>query len=251
MSTLITLGCSFSEGVGCYDLELLDNYKSVIDGEYVEKNKDNFLKGSIGSNLQNKFGYEKYINYAYGGSSNLGQFFNFFNNLPTDDDVTILWQITFYLRKATVTNKEIKDYTLKDEWVHLLYESKIKEYDNEIYQSSLLDDDDRIEISYYIKIMKEFCKLRGWKFYTWFWENGEYRKVGDINEQIKDCIIPFNKEPLSEDDTYQKFTEDGHPNEKGYQKISDTLIRSIDTFIRDFPKPNKTPNEKKNINYIR
>ena len=51
MSTLITLGCSFSVGQGCYgDLDI-----SKIDKETYPtySHSDDFISGSIGRNLQN------------------------------------------------------------------------------------------------------------------------------------------------------------------------------------------------------
>ena len=66
MSTLITLGCSFSQGDGCYDKDTMpencDNGNEEFQ-EWREDNMDRFNKHCIGANLQKKLGYEKFINY--------------------------------------------------------------------------------------------------------------------------------------------------------------------------------------------
>lgn len=240
MSTLITMGCSFSEGVGCYDIELFNQYGDINNEEFERLNGPNKLKGCIGTNIQNKLGYSTFYNLAHGASSNDSQFLKFFHYISKFDkldDVVVLWQITFYTRKGTIHQNRFADYPYqKNNWVGDYYSEMISSWDGVI---GGIDDDDRLLTAIRINAIKEFCKNRGWKFYTWFWESHEFRKVLDMYPQLSDCIIPFNKPPMEEDDTYESITSDNHPNEIGYSKITTELIKAIDVFLPDFPKPNE------------
>lgn len=249
MSKLITLGCSFSEGVGCYDIELFNQYGDIHNDEFQKRNNPNFLEGSIGRNLQKKFGFRDYHNYAHGGSSNKTQFLKFFQNLPDGDDITVLWQITFYTRKGGVHKNVLRDwYIATDTWVREYYDEATRLFDyrtpgritTKPYGTFTgVDKDDRLEIGMYIKIMNEFCKSRGWKFFTWFWESNEYKIMEWLYEDISECIIPFNRSPMMGNETYESITEDSHPNELGYLKVSNDLIKTIEVYDIKFPIPNE------------
>ena len=69
---LITLGCSFTEGVGCYDYtglskkELETLKKMTFYDSFYKKNLDNFLYGSWGSQLQEMIGASTFYNFGKG-----------------------------------------------------------------------------------------------------------------------------------------------------------------------------------------
>ena len=229
MSTLVTLGCSFTQGQGCYKESSLDENSQ----EYYKEQLPNFLKGCIGSNIQKEFGFANFYNYAQGGDSNLTQLLRFFNNPIQDDDTTILWQVTFPTRGFMVIENTIN--TLPFEFTEKMFKVRLE------FGNTSPEDDMRREVALYLKVMKEYCRVRGWKFFVWFWENGEYSKYSEMFPLLKENIIPFNKEPFDDDMYSIEFGKKGHPNEKGYKKISDTLIRAIESYGLDFPHPNETP----------
>ena len=244
MSTLVTLGCSFSQGDGAYDFSLGDSVNDFIN--FREDNMENFLNNSIGSNIQERFGYEKYINYAYAGSSNESQMLLFFNQLPKDEDVTVLWQITFYHRKFQLHNKGVMDAGLHYKWVvdsmtEKMEVLKMTDWD--------VEQDTRFETLLRINVMNEYCKARGWKFFTWTWMAHEYNHLVKMYPKLKEVIIPY-KNPFDVEmdglpkEWVSKIPNDPHPNEVGYKIISDGLCDSIIENNFDFPKPNETPKEK-------
>ena len=251
MSTLITLGCSFSEGVGCYDIDLFHKYGPINTDEFQKRNNPNFLEGSIGRHIQRTCGFKKYYNYAHGASSNKTQFLKFFNNIPVGDDVTVLWQITFYTRKGNIFKNRFKDWSIAtDSWVKEYYNQIIQMYDDSSFGGittrpygtfSTIDKDDRLEVAMYIKIMNEFCKSKGWKFLTWFWESNEFQIVRELYPDIEDCIIPFNRSQMNDNHTSSHITGDGHPNENGYKLIASDLLQSIKTHNKNFIWPEQTP----------
>ena len=66
---LITLGCSFTEGVGCYDPELLKQYPVInekIKGDIYNKSIGYFHANGWPPRLQQKLNYDRLINlYEY------------------------------------------------------------------------------------------------------------------------------------------------------------------------------------------
>jgi hypothetical protein len=237
MSTLVTLGCSFTLGQGCYgDLDI-----SKIDIEkypYYSLHKDDFLSGSIGRNLQEHYGYETYYNYAQGGASNESQLLMFFRNQDQvdidDDNVVVLWQGTFPWREFCVTENVVDAVPFN------LIEQRMKfRYD---FENTSPEDDIMRESILYFNVMKEYCKARGWKFFIWFWEqnHNDYRRLSHI---LNDNIIPISFELNNTSD----ISFEGHPNEIGYKKVSDSLIEGISNSTFPFPHPNETPKVMKGI----
>lgn len=249
MSTLVTLGCSFSQGDGCYDIDTMpencDNTNKDFQ-EYRENNMENFLNNSIGSNIQERFGYEKYINYAYAGSSNESQMMLFFNQLPEDEDVTVLWQITFYHRKFQLQNRKVMDAGPHYKWVVDSMTEKMERMNMSDWD---VEQDTRFETLLRINIMNEYCKARGWKFLTWTWMSNEYRLLTEMYPKLKNLIIPY-KNPCDREmdelpkEWVSKIPKDAHPNEVGYKIISDGLCDTIIEKKIDCPIPNETVKEK-------
>lgn len=232
MSTLITLGCSFSVGQGCYgDLDI-----SKIDKETYPtySHSDDFISGSIGRNLQNHYGFESYYNFAMMGASNESQLYMFFKNIEEvdiiDDDVIVLWQGTFPWREFCVIEGQIggTPFNLREQRMKFRYDFGNTSPEDDIMRESIL----------YFNTMKEYCKARGWKFFIWFWEQNhtDYER---LFFRLQDNIIPISFQLDNESDI--SFL-DGHPNEMGYKKISEALIEAISsTPDIDFPHPNETP----------
>ena len=245
MSTLVTLGCSFSQGDGCYDFSLGDSVNDFIN--FRENNMNNFLHNCIGSNIQEKFGYERFINYAYAGSSSESQMMLFFNQLPEDEDVTVIWQQTFYHRKFQITNRKVRDAGLHYKWVVDSMTEKMEKLNMSDWE---VEQDMRFETLLRINIMNEYCKARGWKFLTWTWMSNQYDILVDMYPKLTNLIIPYNN-PFDETEMSElpkewvsKIPNDGHPSELGYKIISDGLCESILKNNLDCPIPNETPIEK-------
>lgn len=244
MSTLVTLGCSFSQGDGCYDFSLGDSVNDFIN--FRENNMENFLNNSIGSNIQEKFGYKKYINYAYAGSSNESQMLLFFNQLPQDDTVTVIWQITFYHRKFQLHNKGVMDAGLHYKWVVDSMSEKMEVLKMTDWD---VEQDMRFETLLRINLMNEYCEARGWKFLTWTWMSNEYNHLIKMYPKLKHLIIPYEN-PFDREmgelpkEWISKLPNDPHPNEVGYKIISDGLCDSIVKNNLDCPIPNEIPKDK-------
>lgn len=231
MSTLITLGCSFTVGQGCYgDLDASKIDKTTYP--YYALHQNDFLSGSIGRNLQKHYGYESYYNYAQMGASNESQLLMFFRNQEQvdidDDNVVVLWQGTFPWREFCITESRCGGvpFNLTEQRMRFRYD----------FKNTSPEDDIMLESILYFNVMKEYCKARGWKFFIWFWEQNhtDYRR---LSHMLNDNIIPISFEL----DDISDISFEGHPNELGYKKISDSLIEGISNSTFPFPHPNETP----------
>ena len=75
---LITLGCSWTEGVGCYVPSVYYNASTAVTfndiepliSKYHDKNKKNFHEFGWPNRLGKKLAFDKVINLGVGGSSN-------------------------------------------------------------------------------------------------------------------------------------------------------------------------------------
>ena len=244
MSTLVTMGCSFSQGDGCYDFSLGDAENDFIN--FRENNMDNFLHNCIGSNIQERFGYEKFINYAYSGSSNESQFLLFFNQLPQDENVTIIWQQTFWWRYFRLIDRGVMDVGISSEWVSLSIKEKIDKFG---LGHEKINIDARFENLLRVQALHEYCKIRGWKLLIWSWMKDEYEHIIKLFPKFKSILIPYENQfdvdmRMLPKEWISKLPEDGHPNEIGYKMISDSLCDSIIKNNLDCPIPNETPKYK-------
>lgn len=249
MSNLITLGCSFSSGEGCYDMDLYNSYKvsnfDELPESYYQKNKEYCLKNSIGRHIQNEFGFRDYYNYAHAGSSNLSQVFKFFNTLPPDGDNTVIWQITMFDRKPMPHSYMLDDSYLKqNKWVNEYYREVLTKLNT---NGRSIEENEIMEVSLYINILKEFCRAKNWNFYIWFWNNGNDKKMIQDFPNFRDIVIPFGVPSLNTLKSYVKITGDNHPNEEGYKKVANNLIKSIRENFPNFREPKETPISFKSI----
>ena len=259
MSTLVTLGCSFSQGDGCYDFKLAKNNidftkfrENIIDDvdfqEFRNDNDKNFLHNCIGSNIQERFGFSKFINYAYAGSSNESQMLLFSNNLPTDDDVTVIWQLTFHHREFQLVNQKIMDAGLHYDWVLKSMEEKMVRHSMNDFD---IEQDKRFHTALRIEMMYELCKSKGWKLMVWSWMGDDYKHLIELFPKLKEIIIPyenpFHADSVSWEKKYcSKIPKDSHPNEVGYKVISNQICDIIENKM-NFNPPLEIPTEKQKI----
>ena len=73
---LITLGCSYTEGVGCFDVDLMEKYNTTdynsLPREQLLIQLDKFHKDGFPNKLGKLLNYDKVINMGLGGSGTSG-----------------------------------------------------------------------------------------------------------------------------------------------------------------------------------
>ena len=228
MSTLVTMGCSFIQGVGIWyeDIEPInhDNWNHHIN-TYVNKHHEVQLDGCIGSHLQKELGYANLCNFGVSGTSISNQLRLWYENPPKiADDVLFLLFVTYPTRVGNYLNGSVGDVNLEDSFLtNYPYYSN----DNEGRKIEYTKLDLDLETIFYIKIIKDYCESRGWKF--------EYSLIDSYYESIylNELGTPFPN-PFIDDNL--KVLEDSHkcklsphPNKHGYELLSNKLI----DWIRD------------------
>jgi len=227
---LITLGCSFTEGVGCYDEYTYEEVKEskepieILIQKY--RNRNRFHELGWPNRLAKKLKYDKIINFGKGGSSTSGQLKIFIENIKSvnlgEYDVTIIWLLTEPSRFSIYANGRVVDYSSHETNIPIV---------NEYYK--ITDEFDYLcEQVFLIRNMINFCKLNNIVFYYDFWSNRIYNLYyslwsgGNKYNDIKPFFLRTKRiHKFSEDKN--RVAWDNHPNEKGYEYISNVIYNEL------------------------
>jgi hypothetical protein len=245
---LITVGCSVTEGWGCFDTSSFNyipnkKYFEYTDyGKIIEKNRKNFHNNSWPVKLQKKIKYDKLINLGLGGSSTSGQLKMFVEKFYNTDlskkyDVLVIWLLTHEARISFYSN-----YMNKDVLPHISNETqKVKKFSNEYVEIgqayiNFVNDityDSLLEQSFYVKLMDIMCKQKGFNFLFTAMETKQNKKFVEIFSEV--FPVESNLYILDNLDIIPKVNEKekwsllacGHPNELGYEHISNAFYNLI------------------------
>lgn len=234
---LITLGCSFTEGVGCYEPSLLDNNgKPIRDEQYVySASLNRFHTLGWPARLQQKLQYDCLWNLGRGAASNsenVKRWFELFSdvNFSNQYDVLVLWMITFSGRISFYRNGRINSLLPNLTQGSIEAQALIDSYVGFIGND--FDKDLSLEMYFYANVLKNICLLSNYKFL--------YINVDNVAGKSLDSLL---NSPFSLNSTYKKLYPEynsvtdrnsneytaycGHPNEKGYELIADRLYNMI------------------------
>ena len=244
---LITMGCSLTEGLGCYDLERIDpteivesnkrGYPLLNNAEYSYQ-RNLFHKNGWPIILAKKLGFDRLINLGLASSSQSGSVKQFVEKyLDTnfsEQEVFIIWMISMPERFSFYNNHKVQTYlptTEKGNRVDL-EKSWLKEIKDIPYDSSY-------ETIFYIRIMEQICQNKNYSLLITSWVHNLMVKLNKIY-QSENYINPINFQPW-EITNIKKFTLDhyskmgcGHPNEEGYKLIAENLYDVIIKNHREF-----------------
>jgi hypothetical protein len=230
---LITMGCSFTEGVGCYDPTLVsykdgDKIKFKKTEEVYFPSKERFHKYSWPSHLQKQIKYDKLINLGFGGSSTSGNvkvwFEKYHNqNLSDEFEVLIIWllpipsRFSFYRNSTIVNINPVMEKNIYNVHSYDIGKEYVKFLDD-------VDLDTILEQIFYVKIMEEHCNFKNYKFFYIpidYNHNVFFEKFHHTKNLMKftNSIFPnFNEFPN------MKSLICDHPNELGYDHISKEIF---------------------------
>lgn len=252
---LITMGCSFTEGEGCWDMSL--DYKGYFGplqqdwpilftqaelDNIFQVNSKRFHELGWPNRVGKKLGFDKVINIGLGGVSNSHQVKEFFEKFintnaiyPLSDyDVTIIWMMTdpsrisFYKNGKNESESHIK--------LHNEYEKYIIESDNNEYDYKF---DFELESLFYFNIMDFVCKSNNFKLYCTSWimdikYGNIFSKICNNESFINDNIyrLPNDIKESSEDsaEIFEKHFSNpicAHPSEHGYEIIANNIVESL------------------------
>ncbi len=231
---LITLGCSLTEGVGCYNLDLLPknpNQDYFLDLK-LEKHSKRFLKYGWPNVLGNHLNYDLVINMGTAGigpGGNIKDFISKWNsgerkikkrliNL-SDYEVLLYWWIPSPNRYSFYFEGEIETEHIGQS------DSKLsKELLNKIgdYKVDMI-----LETQFYLNVLKLFCEKHDIKL---IWTTTEKYVEDSLDKENFSGIkhneledFHFNNENLYE--KYHSFCK--HPNEDGYELIAFRILQNL------------------------
>ena len=234
---LITLGCSLTEGVGCYDpitipKDMTNIYVHKNASEVYNMNRDRFHKFSWPSILQKKLKYDLLLNLGVGASSTSGNLKVWFEkyydkNFAEEFDVLVIWllpepnRFSFY-RDSTLKNiipyKRLYafnniEYNLGREYINFLNDAEM---------------DPLLEQIFYLKIFEQHCDFKNYNFL--FATQQNYRnKFFEILHKSKSMMtFEDNLLPNFDFNPEMKSLVCDHPNEIGYQYVCDRIFDWIE-----------------------
>ena len=229
---LITMGCSHTEGVGCYDVDnmsQLTHYACLPRKEEIIQRK-NFHKLGWPNRLGKKLGYDKVINLGLGGSSISGQVKQFFEKYVdvdlSDWDVLIVWllsepsRISFYMGGIVENFCQSNSQAMYMEYLKLINQTN---YDPDI--------DLLLENIFHIKIIEQVCVS---KRYSLLLTPGYDEKIFTKLFTLHKSKYYLNKNPkslLKEElwNTYRCNIPEGdsHLNAEGYEIFASRIYDEI------------------------
>jgi hypothetical protein len=235
---LITLGCSFTEGVGCYNPELVLKLKAgIIDrSELEDLSFDRFHANSWPPRLQKKLNYDHLINIGKGGSGESYQFKRFIEEFGGQDlseeyEVLVCWlqqppgRLSFYRAGLLTTIHPSNPKPFYDEdYLGKAYAMFIREIDLDMCLEQVM----------HIKAIRDICVGRKYKFliFPGFMTKdyvAHLSKFLDVPEDMSKyyhTLHESNGNLLPQLNSMKSLICD-HPNEKGYEFIAHNMFKII------------------------
>lgn len=225
---LIAMGCSMTEGVGCYDINIIPKECTRENGLFFSKqyahiynkSRDRFHQNSWPSVLGKKLNYHKVLNLGLAGSSTSGQFKVFLDKYEDEIfeeyDVVLMWFLTepsrlSYYRGGIVTNTITSRIKTNGKFERGYIES---------IEDIIVDP--LLEQLTYVKAMAEICNNRKWEYIVMHYDN-----------QFEYYIKKLNQKPYWLFGTWYRNLDGNlspvctHPNEKGYELIAGEMFDEI------------------------
>jgi hypothetical protein len=226
---LITMGCSFTEGVGCWDLDSLPENLTTSHPDYRKfwyENKPNFHKLGWPNRLGKKLGYDKVINLGLGGSSTSGQAKWVFNEYLNKDfsewDVLVVWllsdasRISFYKDGEIVNQMNNPDYPDNH-----AYNGYIKF----LSDSKTFNEDLILEQLFYRNIIKTICELKSYNFLTFNLYSANNNHIFHKFNRNDKTYSPIFLDKGVPGEYFSKICS--HWNELGYEYVATNMYNWI------------------------
>lgn len=242
---LITMGCSLTEGVGCYNMDLFPSEYIDSNGNiniedlgeffdkpecqsFYEESKPKFHEFGWPNILGKKLGYDKVINLGLGGSSTSGQVKQFFEKYLDKDfsdwDVLVMWLLPDASRISFYFHRNINN--LMPSMVNINEASLESEY---VKRLGNVVTDTVLEQIFYIKVMEQACQSKDYSFLVTH-NNGDDNKELYLRYQSKHYLCPTSNINVMDWSGYNGndvICFEGHPNELGYSIMANNMFDMI------------------------
>lgn len=226
---LVTLGDSFTEGVGCYDLSVMPEGKKYkgLEREEREYQEERFHRLGWPNRVGKALGYDKVLNLGLGGSSNSFSIKMLVEKVVANPkyssyEIFVLWMCTEPSRFSffdgyTITNfspsSDPKSTALSRAYVETL---------------KLIDLGALNEHVSYVKLAEQVCQNNNFHLAIVSWNNTFSDLLNLYPSRyvlFPNNVSIFNLVKLNYPEDYSPICR--HPNESGYEKIAQILIKGI------------------------
>lgn len=231
---LVTLGDSFTEGVGCYDLERnpsMIKYNAMEDEDrlyQIQRFHELGWPNRVGRSL----GFDKVANLGLGGTSNSFSVKMLMERVVGNDrykdyEIYVIWMATEPARFSFFDGYKLRSFlpttreggTLSEAYLRTLKEPDLGSFNEQVF---------------YTKLAEQICENNGYKLIICHWSitlKHLYR--------LYDSKYFLNKPPslllrAALNDEYDLSPICNHPNEFGYKKISKVMLDLIKTNRPEF-----------------
>lgn len=232
---LITLGCSWTEGVGCYVPSVYYNASTAVTfndiepliSKYHDKNKKNFHEFGWPNRLGKKLAFDKVINLGVGGSSNSTAVKIIYEFIEQNDiskyETLVVWLMTEPARFSFYSGGVLNDLQVSEEIRMPIMTEYLKFIQN-------INLDPILEQKFYLKTLENFCKVNNLDLITTSWSETFfdlikiYHSKTYLTKTPKLMIPPHTKDI---DGYLLNWSFCSHPNQNGYEWIANEMVKGI------------------------
>jgi len=233
---LITLGCSFTEGVGCYSDESIEWYNSKKDkldepelfSILRSKNYKQFRDNGWPFLLAKKLKFNRLINMGVGGSSTSGQLKRFFEKYDEFElekyDTTIIWLLSPSARFSKYINQKISDISIYGRNTSIANS----------YHRLATNTDYTLEQIFTMRCMIELCKSYNINLYFDSWDYHTKDSISTICSKYNPLKYILNHylnisgiDSIHSTNGYEAVCH--HPNQEGYKEMTRLIYEKLIT----------------------
>lgn len=231
---LITLGCSWTEGVGCYIPKVYYDTNNILSINQIDKqfkslshNRPNFHEFGWPNRVGKKLGFDKVVNLGSGGGSNsasLKMLQEYYEDANLENyDIFIIWMLTEPSRFSFYNDGRVKNYLPSLQGHSKLSDEYLKEIKN-------INLDTLLEQKFYMKSIEDFCVRYNIQLLFTSWHdtypllNKLYKTDKYLNKKPTIIRPPFTK---LDNGFLKYYSFCSHPNQDGYNWMSDEIVRLI------------------------
>lgn len=233
---LITLGDSWTEGVGAYNPPIDSNIDNPLTDSEIQQtiethfksNIENFHKNSWCNLVGQKLGFDKVFNLgriSASNSENVKILNDFLYDFPTSEyEILVIWLMTEPSRFSFYIDGTLKSY--QPSFSHL--DKLAYEYLNEIKHINL---DTLLEQKFYVQMMENLCQVKGIDLLITSWHETfpllyKLYKTKNYLDSYPKFLQPPN-ESKNDNTSHLYYSFCSHPNKEGYEWIANEIIQSI------------------------
>ena len=223
------MGCSFTEGVGCWDMSITPTNLSRHDKkEYVKYisnplNKKRFHENSWPNIVGKELGFDKVINIGTGGDGISSQLKRFVDIILDNSeyklyDISIIFLIPETSRFSLYSDFNVFSFGVNNSkslsWMEIMMDP--------VYDSFL-------EGIFYLKLFREMCKSNDYEYYLFPLQHKEGNFISKHFKDTRFLNIHMDANQIEDEASYHSPICD-HWNEKGYKLVASNIINALISF---------------------